>query len=115
MDAMAIVRACGRPTLFITVTCNPRWPEITEALLPGQVPEDRPDLVARVFRAKLVRLVREVTRDGIFGKTAAFMSVIEFQKRGKFGQFAYTINELALDYVVGGVRPRSEGGRECAY
>ena len=36
-DAMAIVRAHGKPTLFITVTTNPKWPEITDNLLPGQV------------------------------------------------------------------------------
>ena len=36
-DAMAIVRTHGKPTLFITVTTNPKWQEITENLLPGQV------------------------------------------------------------------------------
>ncbi|MCO5553366.1 hypothetical protein L7F22_006887 [Adiantum nelumboides] len=34
-DAMAIVRAKGKPDLFITFTCNPNWPEVTQALLPG--------------------------------------------------------------------------------
>lgn len=34
-DAMAIVREHGKPDLFITMTCNPNWPEIQEALLPG--------------------------------------------------------------------------------
>lgn len=86
MDAMAIVRTFGKPTLFITITCNPKWPEITEALLPGQKAEDRPDLVARVFHLKLERIVREVTKDGIFGKACAFMRVIEFQKRGESGR-----------------------------
>ena len=87
MDAMAIVRAFGKPTLFITVTCNPKWPEIANALLPGQKPEDRPDLVARVFHMKLERLVKEVTKDGIFGKASAFMWVIEFQKRGELAVY----------------------------
>ena len=27
-DAMAIARKFGKPTLFITMTCNPEWPEI---------------------------------------------------------------------------------------
>ena len=48
-DAMAIVRKMGKPDLFMAVTCNPNWAEITEYLLPGQVPSDRPDLVVRVF------------------------------------------------------------------
>lgn len=36
-DAMAIVRECGKPDLFITMTTNPNWPEIRDALLPGEV------------------------------------------------------------------------------
>lgn len=31
-DAMAIVRAKGKPSLFITMTCNSEWPEIVAAL-----------------------------------------------------------------------------------
>ena len=31
-DAMRIVAAKGPPTLFITFTCNPKWPEITGAM-----------------------------------------------------------------------------------
>ena len=27
-DAMAIIRTIGRPDLFITMTCNPNWPEL---------------------------------------------------------------------------------------
>src|SRR6185437_7317867 len=44
-DGMAIVRVFGKPDLFITVTCNPNWPEIKEALLPGQTAQDRPELI----------------------------------------------------------------------
>jgi hypothetical protein len=29
------VRFAGKPTYFATFTCNPKWPEITDALLPG--------------------------------------------------------------------------------
>ena len=47
-DAMAICRKYGRPDLFITMTCNPKWDEITANLLPGQVVADRPDIVDRV-------------------------------------------------------------------
>ena len=48
-DAMAIVRTFGKPTFFITFTCNAQWEEITRELLPGQAAVDRPDLTARVF------------------------------------------------------------------
>ena len=43
-DALAIVNRRGRPQLFITITCNPEWPEIVENLLPGQKAADRPYL-----------------------------------------------------------------------
>ena len=49
LDAMAMVRVKGKPDYFITMTANPNWPEVTEKLLPGQAPSDRPDLAARVF------------------------------------------------------------------
>ena len=80
---MAIVRSLGKPSLFVTVTCNPAWDEITRALLPGQRPEDRPDVLARVFYLKLQSLLRDLTKSGVFGNVIGYMSVIEFQKRGK--------------------------------
>lgn len=52
-DAMAIVRDKGKPDLFITITCNPKWIEIQRELYPGQTASDRPDLVARIFRLKI--------------------------------------------------------------
>ena len=52
--AMTYVRKYGHPDLFITTTCNTNWPEIKTNLLPGQNPEDRPELVAQVFRLTLL-------------------------------------------------------------
>lgn len=45
-DAMTYVRHFGRPDLFITLTCNPKWPEIVELLKEGQKSHDRHDIVA---------------------------------------------------------------------
>ena len=39
-DAMAIVRYYTKPTLFITMTTNPQWPEIQCCLAPGQTAMD---------------------------------------------------------------------------
>jgi hypothetical protein len=47
-DSMAIVRHFGKPDLFVTMTCNKDWPEITQNLEAGQTAYDRPDIVARV-------------------------------------------------------------------
>ena len=71
-DSMAIVRALGPPTLFITVTANPNWPEITCELGPGQTAADRPDIVGRVFKLKTQALVREL-KAGIFGPFAGIV------------------------------------------
>ncbi|SGY39388.1 BQ5605_C003g02208 [Microbotryum silenes-dioicae] len=51
-DAMACVVKYGKPSLFITVTCNPEWPEIKAALGPNDEAYNRPDLIARMLKAK---------------------------------------------------------------
>ena len=81
-DGMAICRAYRKPDLFITMTCNPKWPEIVAELTPGQKAQDRPDIVARVFKLKFDQLMVDLTKTGVFGKAIANMQVIEFQKRG---------------------------------
>lgn len=82
LDAMALVQRFGKPDLFITMTCNSEWKEIRDELLSGQQPQDRPDLTSRVFRAKLQDLKDQLFKKEIFGKVAAYVYVIEFQKRG---------------------------------
>ncbi|XP_077137872.1 LOW QUALITY PROTEIN: uncharacterized protein LOC143804010 [Ranitomeya variabilis] len=81
-DAMAMVRKYGKPDLFVTVTCNPKWKEIKDNLLPNQQPCDRPDLVARVFNMKLKLLLGDLTTYHRFGRLNGMVYVIEFQKRG---------------------------------
>ncbi|XP_008190127.1 uncharacterized protein LOC103311980 [Acyrthosiphon pisum] len=81
-DAMAIVCKCGKPNLFITFTCNPSWPEISQNLPRWATASDRPDLVSRVFNAKLKQLMRDITVNNIFGNVDAYVYTVEFQKRG---------------------------------
>lgn len=81
-DCMAIVRRFGKPSLFITMTSNPKWREIQEQLLPGQTSSDRPDITARVFRLKLSALMQDLRSQAYFGKVLAFTYVVEYQKRG---------------------------------
>jgi hypothetical protein len=80
-DAMARVRKFGKPDLFVTFTCNPKWKEITDALLPRQIAKDHPELVTRVFNLKLDALLKDI-QDGVFSNVTAKMWVIKFQKRG---------------------------------
>ncbi|KYM96549.1 ATP-dependent DNA helicase PIF1 [Cyphomyrmex costatus] len=81
-DSMAIVSKFGKPDLFITMTCNPKWREIEENLLHGQQASDRPDICARVFNIKKDYLIDLIVKQKFFGEVAAFVYVIEFQKRG---------------------------------
>ena len=81
-DAMAIVMAKGKPDLFLTFTCNPNWPEIRNNLAYGEKANFRPDLVSRVFHGYLMELLDDIKKKHIFGKTAAVIYTIEFQKRG---------------------------------
>lgn len=82
LDAMAIARKFGKADLFITFTANPEWPEITSNLSSGQTPADIPLVVCRVFKHKLESLIKEITKENIFGVSVANIHVIEFQKRG---------------------------------
>jgi hypothetical protein len=70
-DAMAICRQLGMPDLFITFTCNPQWQEIYQMLLPEQKPEDRPDVVTRVFKIKLDKLLQDIKNNNHFGEVVA--------------------------------------------
>ena len=82
MEAMALVQRFGKPDLFLTITCNPCWLEIKEELKPQEEAQNRPDLIARVFRAKLEELKNELFKKKIFGEVATYVNVIEHQKRG---------------------------------
>ena len=53
-DCKAMARS-GNPTFFVTITANLAWPEVKNALLPGQTVGERPDLVARVIALTLRR------------------------------------------------------------
>ena len=81
-DAMAIVYKFGKPDLFLTFTCNPKAKSITENLPPGVGAENRPDLVARVFKRQLHELLCDIKKRHILGKPTAIVYVIEFQKGG---------------------------------
>lgn len=74
-DAMALCRKYGPPDLFITFTCNSKWPEIERALQNkhGKKTEDRPDVVARIFKIKHDDLIEYVKSGKPFGKIIAGM------------------------------------------
>ena len=40
-DAVAVVRKYGPPSFFVTMSCNPKWPEILDAIERNQSASDR--------------------------------------------------------------------------
>ena len=82
LDALALPQRFHCPDLFITFTCNPKWPEVKAALLQGQKWQDHPDIVARVFYLKLKNLMADIVEKEIFGTVQGFVWRIEWQARG---------------------------------
>ena len=80
-DCMAIVRKHGKPHLFITFTANGKWDETKKSCFDGQEPTNRPDLVCRIFNAKLEELKKDILQNHVLGRVKAYSYVIEFQKR----------------------------------
>lgn len=82
LDTMTVIARHGKPDLFITFTCDPKWKEIIENKEPMQKPEHRPDLVCRVFQMKLLEFIDDLVNKQIYGRVLNYHYVIEFQKRG---------------------------------
>jgi hypothetical protein len=95
-EGLCVISEYGNPTLFITVTCNHKWPEIQERLLPGQTAFDRPDIVDQVFHQRLQAFLANIRKGVYFGgrvdddgkfvkgnhEVVYLMHVIEYQRRG---------------------------------
>ncbi|XP_074314231.1 uncharacterized protein LOC141649439 [Silene latifolia] len=96
LNTMALVQKYVKPDLFLTITCNPNWPEVKAELTPGELSQNRHDVVARVFHAKLTRLRKLIREKKIFGEVDAMINVVEFQKRG----FAHFLIILKPGYKI---------------
>lgn len=82
IDAMTLVQKFGKPDIFLTLTCNPNWPEIKQHMMHHEEAQNMADLIVRVFHAKLDQFKKEIFRNEIFSKVVAYTYVVEFQKRG---------------------------------
>ncbi|KAK9714009.1 hypothetical protein RND81_06G065300 [Saponaria officinalis] len=60
LNSMVLVHLYGKPYIFLPITYNPRWPEIERELLPFEEAQNRPDLIARIFRLKLIELIKDI-------------------------------------------------------
>ncbi|XP_076941351.1 uncharacterized protein LOC143610850 [Bidens hawaiensis] len=83
LDAMTLCKWFGYPDFFITVTCNPKWPEVTRFLKDTALnSEYRPNILCRLFKIKLEALLKDLKDKAVLGKVQAVVYTIEFQKRG---------------------------------
>jgi len=81
-DGMAIVREKGKPRLFVTTTMIPQCKAMMAQLKPGQIPYDRPDILCRAFKIMNDAILDEIIKQQLFGEVEAYLTTIEFQKRG---------------------------------
>ncbi|RZB65392.1 hypothetical protein D0Y65_041445 [Glycine soja] len=69
-DGMTICGHIGFPDLFLTLTCNPTWPEIQQKVRKSNLtPHDCPDVVSRIFKMKLNQLMNDLKSGHVFGGT----------------------------------------------
>ena len=67
-DGMAICGHLGFPDLFLTITCNPTWPEIQRKVTQSNLtPHNCPDIITRDFKIKLNQLMNDLKHGNIFG------------------------------------------------
>ncbi|XP_012837527.1 PREDICTED: uncharacterized protein LOC105958070, partial [Erythranthe guttata] len=72
VDALQIYNWIGFPTLFITIACNPQWPEIQRVFKDTNLrSEDRPDILCRVFKMQLDSMMTEIKKGRMFGRIRA--------------------------------------------
>lgn len=104
-NSVSMVSVLGKPSLFITMTCNPKWPEIVGLVEEGQVRRENIPRVAKVFDGKVKALIEEIDKKQIFGRCLGYTGVTEFQKRGlPHGHFIFWLDipttPEAIDRVI---------------
>lgn len=72
----------GHADFLVAVMCNPNWPKIRGELLPGQLPQDIPDLAVRLSMMKLGAMMSYMIDKKSFSNFPAYIQVVNFQKQG---------------------------------
>ena len=84
INALSVVSELGPSQVFLTVTVNPEWPDLKDALPIGQTVYDNPSIVDRIFKKRLDALIHNLRQGKYFGgkKTSYDLRVTEYQNRG---------------------------------
>ncbi|GJZ92343.1 putative reverse transcriptase domain-containing protein [Tanacetum coccineum] len=97
-DAMAICCWARPLDLFVTMTCNLKWPESqrdVENYIPGQPTVDRPDTIARVFKMKLDDLMDDIRKGNHFGRVKT-----EWCNQGTLVKYLFSYLNKGPDYAT---------------
>ncbi len=80
-NALVSVSEFGCTHVFVTLTCNPKWPAIVSQLLDGQTAFDCPDVTAAVFKSRLDQMKMKIWNGKYFdGHEPTYTPhVIEYQ------------------------------------
>jgi hypothetical protein len=83
-NALVLVSEYSCLHVFLTLTCNPEWPEIQSQIINGQTAFDCPDVTVPVFKSRLDKSKTNI-RNGIYFKLREviyIIHVIEYQYCG---------------------------------
>ncbi|KAL5158552.1 hypothetical protein HKD37_15G042998 [Glycine soja] len=106
-DDMTICSHVGFPNLFITLTCNPNWPEIRRLLSPLNLkPTDRSDIVSRIFRLKYEQMLSDLTKGQLLGKVVA--CVMSKPKEVWNQCWHWLANDIAYRHSISTMNPGHE-------
>ncbi len=70
--------------VFLTLTCNPEWPEIQSQLINGQTAFDHPDVTVSDFKSRLDKFKTNIRNEKYFGSHEVIYMIhaIEYQYCG---------------------------------
>ncbi|CAG5059904.1 unnamed protein product [Parnassius apollo] len=69
-------------TSFLNQLAEKKNATVEDKTISQQLPQDRPDIVARVAKLKFDQILEDLDKKQVFGKVSAFVYATEFQKRG---------------------------------
>ncbi len=80
-NTLVLVSEYVCPHVFLTLTCNPEWPEIQSQLINGQTAFDCPDVTAPVFKSRLDKFKTNIRNGKYFElrKVICIIHVIEYR------------------------------------
>lgn len=79
-ETMALVREFRKPSVFITMTCNPKWPKIKAKLLLCQKAIDCFDIISCVFNLKYKEMLKDLTKRHVRGRMRSHCHQVRWQK-----------------------------------